>query len=65
MDDDATSGRPNEGVVVVERTIEVVPGVHVGIEGVLAEEVENEFGLRETFFPEVSGEVVVDSKEYG
>ena len=45
VDDDATAGSPNEGGVLVERAIEVVPGVHVGSEGGLAEEVESEFGL--------------------
>ena len=45
VDDDATAGSPNEGGVLVERAIEVFPGVHVGSEGGLAEEVESEFGL--------------------
>ena len=45
VDDDTTAGSPNEGGVLVERAIEVFPGVHVGSEGGLAEEVESEFGL--------------------
>ena len=46
VDGDATAGRPNEGGVVVERAIEVVPGGNVGSKGGLEEEVESEFGLR-------------------
>ena len=65
VDDDATSGRPNEGGVVVGRAIEVVPGRHVGSEGGLAEEVNSEFGLREKFCPEVSGEGGVDTIKDG
>ena len=45
VDGDATAGRPNEGGVVVERAIELVPGGNVGSKGGLEEEVESEFGL--------------------
>ena len=43
--DKATAIIPNGGGVVVGRAIEIVPGVHVGSEGGLAEGVESEFGL--------------------
>ena len=51
VDDDDIDSRPNGGDVVVERSIEVAPGGHIGSKGGLAEEVESEFGLQEKFYP--------------
>ena len=65
VDDKATANMPNGSGVVVGRAIEVVPGVHVGSKGGLAEEVESEFGLQEKFFPEVDGEGGVDTRDDG
>ena len=65
MDNDRTAYWTDGGGVKVEGAVEVFPGRHVQGKGVLVEEVQCEFCLREEFVPEEVGEGIRDSGEDG
>ena len=65
MDENMATEGGNGCCVVIEATIEILPGGFSRVNGGLPEKIESEFGLGKEWISMVSGEILVDACKNG